>query len=341
MADFTAINALHSKALAYASRNGFAHAAETWDEAVTVAQGLPDAPADSLVVLHLQALRSSALLSQSGAASASAADGCAQWVTAWRDVLLPTQAALTRRANAHTLLPGACHALEEAWYATQVPATAPAQLTRPPLRAQWAQLVGYAALLATAFATLQAVHTCHYDWLPAAELLMTSPRAFRFVERALEALMLPRPLAATPLLAEMGFVGYVAQFLGDGRSTPLPHIARVRDAWARVQRSGVLEERQLTNSSSHFATWKTQAVERNSAAAARAAQRGLRACALPSCGAREAHVAHFKLCGRCGTVAYCSREHQTSHWHDGHKAACKAAVAAAAEAAGAAAAAES
>ena len=58
--------------------------------------------------------------------------------------------------------------------------------------------------------------------------------------------------------------------------------------------------------------------------AAAAATATLRTCTLASCGAREAHEAHFNLCSGCRRVAYCSREHQAADWR-AHKAACKAA----------------
>ena len=51
---------------------------------------------------------------------------------------------------------------------------------------------------------------------------------------------------------------------------------------------------------------------------------GLRTCALPGCGAKEAHPAHFKSCAACRTVVYCCREHQAEDWPN-HKKACKAA----------------
>ena len=54
------------------------------------------------------------------------------------------------------------------------------------------------------------------------------------------------------------------------------------------------------------------------------AQGRLRACALASCAAREAHEAQFKKCAACLTVSYCCREHQLTDW-PAHKAACKAA----------------
>ena len=44
------------------------------------------------------------------------------------------------------------------------------------------------------------------------------------------------------------------------------------------------------------------------------ARHGLRLCALPGCGAREAHPKHFKLCGRCKAVVYCSPAHQHEDW---------------------------
>jgi hypothetical protein len=51
----------------------------------------------------------------------------------------------------------------------------------------------------------------------------------------------------------------------------------------------------------------------------------LRTCALPGCGAKEAHPAHFKSCAACRGVVYCSKEHQMVDWRRSHKAACKAA----------------
>jgi hypothetical protein len=75
-------------------------------------------------------------------------------------------------------------------------------------------------------------------------------------------------------------------------------------------------------------------VERNrdnayAAAATAAAKRGLRACALAGCAAREVHASQFKKCAACQGAAYCCKEHQTTDWPS-HKAACKAARKAAA-----------
>jgi hypothetical protein len=49
-------------------------------------------------------------------------------------------------------------------------------------------------------------------------------------------------------------------------------------------------------------------------AAADVARHGLRACALPGCGATEPQPKTFKLCGRCRGVVYCSAAHQAEDW---------------------------
>jgi hypothetical protein len=98
-------------------------------------------------------------------------------------------------------------------------------------------------------------------------------------------------------------------------------ITQLRDAWGRVERSGVLQAHNIT----HAVAVSTRNDERVAAVASAAvAAKGLRCCALDSCGAREVHASQFKLCGACKTVVYCSREHQAAHWRQ-HKAACKAA----------------
>jgi hypothetical protein len=50
----------------------------------------------------------------------------------------------------------------------------------------------------------------------------------------------------------------------------------------------------------------------------------LQQCALAGCASSEVHASHFKRCGACRAVCYCSREHQVEDWPN-HKAACKAA----------------
>ena len=112
----------------------------------------------------------------------------------------------------------------------------------------------------------------------------------------------------------------------------MPHVpggVRVLAAWHDLERSGKLNELQDKELCESIRRTHQQVVN---AQAAKDARVPLRTCALPSCSAREAHVAHFKKCGGCRAVIYCSQAHQTEHW-PAHKAACKAARKAARKAA--------
>ena len=101
-------------------------------------------------------------------------------------------------------------------------------------------------------------------------------------------------------------------------------------AWERLQRSGVLQARRIDTGIADVLA-EQQALQ--AAIQSSMMAPGLRTCALPGCGAKEAHPAHFKNCTACRAVVYCCREHQVEGW-PGHKKACKAArkAAAAAEA---------
>jgi hypothetical protein len=60
--------------------------------------------------------------------------------------------------------------------------------------------------------------------------------------------------------------------------------------------------------------------------AADMAKHGVQRCGLASCGAAETHPREFKRCSACNhaSAAYCCKEHQATHWVEGHKKACKA-----------------
>jgi hypothetical protein len=97
--------------------------------------------------------------------------------------------------------------------------------------------------------------------------------------------------------------------------------APLQAAWARVQRSGVLQQR---NIGAGLAIRSSGGESVRAAAANAAAQRGLHTCALASCGAKEGHAGQFKLCSACKSVVYCCKAHQADDWA-AHKQACKAA----------------
>ena len=116
--------------------------------------------------------------------------------------------------------------------------------------------------------------------------------------------------------------------LGSANGLDARLVQLLAGAWQRLQRSGVLQARRIDQSTRfdapaahafHLALQKSMTAP------------GLRTCALPGCGAKEAHPTHFKSCAACRTVVYCCREHQVAGWPS-HKKACKAARKAAAAA---------
>ena len=100
-------------------------------------------------------------------------------------------------------------------------------------------------------------------------------------------------------------------------------VLKLTDAWQCLRRSGVLEARGLLNE--HALLGVRTTIDKTANAARTAIMSpGLRSCALPGCGVKEAHPQHFKQCSACKTVVYCCSEHHLQHW-PAHKAACKAA----------------
>ena len=93
----------------------------------------------------------------------------------------------------------------------------------------------------------------------------------------------------------------------------------IAGAWQQLLRSGVLQTRRIEEAIQcilHTETAYHAAMHKSLNAP------GLRTCALPGCGAKEAHPTHFKSCAACRTVVYCCREHQVAGWPS-HKKACK------------------
>jgi hypothetical protein len=239
-----------------------------------------------------------------------------------RDVafaLLPVaKATLLRRKEAGTLLPGTCAPHEEAWELAYLTHGVKLCADDDPLRTMLptlAQRVDYNTYLSGARLALLRVMTRTAGAELRADLA--------FVCDALDMLTQQRPLNAVRADAETNLVQTLQSSLDGGFLSDTDDIggAQLLAAWGRVERSGVLQARNITQA----VAVSTRNDERvTSMAATAVAAKGLRHCALGSCGARELHASHFKLCGACKTVVYCSREHQAAHWRQ-HKAACKAA----------------
>ena len=342
-ATIAAIFALQRRAQEHEAKGGNAAGAEKYREAAALAERLPGLPVENLVAVHMQLSRFSALNSQTlqtSQLSGCDSDGSRLHFEAALSMLLPAIASLNRRWDAATLLPGRCAATEETWYTVQLAADASvleqASWTEV-MHAQYAQFVGLDTMYLAAYESLRALGACppidRQKHLPDIILQIST-----LVVRALDKITEARALEHALLLAEMSLVALVPKFFGDGFAAFLveqfPETAspfrEIRLGWARVQASGVLQRRRLHQSNQIMAESMKNQTRRGEAAVERTARRGLRSCGLASCGAKEAHVDHFKRCSACKTIVYCCKEHQLEHW-PAHKRDCKAARKAAAE----------
>ena len=307
------VDTLYEKASELSNKGHVLRAAEIYGRAAEAACALG---ADNLVLLHMNLQQSRMHFDYVTAAPKVDARTLAHHLGKYLELVASAVAALNRRRMAGTLLEGTCAAAEEEWNATKLQRfnDFPAATA-----ASWAALVGYQEFLHGA--------RCAVDIFTFAELFVSKCSAEQFqtfaqhIEDAAELMQQPRRYFIVGLQAELQF----ACVLDVAVRMP-SHDARLVRVWQRLQRSGVLQLRRIDESIRlrEPAQLVLRAALKDSLNAP-----GLRRCALPGCGVREAHPAHFKSCAACRAVVYCCREHQVDGW-PAHKKACKAARKAAA-----------
>ena len=317
------VRALHDKADELRMKGHNMRAAENYGLAAAAARALG---ADNVVVVHMQLQRVVLLVSFT----------TSPLTTSDPRILLPLRSeclalltgameALGRRRTAGTLLEGKCTKEEEAWLTgvwqrgrAKLPASTVARL---------AALAGYEEFLSAARYFLAVLSGA---FLLAADCSDALLQAFtQHVVTAAELMQQPRCYDTLGLPVEGMFTDALrdAVALAGARGLDARLVQQLESAWQRLQRSGVLQARRIEDrirESTPVAHAMAAAVLKSMAAP------DLRSCALPGCGAKEAHPAHFKSCAACRTVVYCCREHQVAGW-PAHKKACKAARKAAAE----------
>jgi hypothetical protein len=237
--------------------------------------------------------------------------------------------ALQRRRAAGTLLAGACRPAEVEWLQCTYEHILQHDSDGRAAAVFIAPFVGYTAYLeaASVAATILLINNTGDFSATQQQLRACLP----FIADAAELMMQPRIHEEYSLAREGRLVSSLRELIMRIEHGVIPRgadSARLLDSWQRLQRSGVLQRRDVDRAI-QFNHERGDA--RLSAHVAAAAAPGLRSCGLASCGAREAHPAHFKSCSACRGVAYCCKEHQAEHW-PAHKAACKAARKAAAAA---------
>jgi hypothetical protein len=283
---------------------------------------------DSLVLAYLTERRASLLMGQQMAPGAALGERralCAEWWAHTQAVV----AVLRARLDADTLLPGACQPEEVAFRARYAAAAARVEDTPADValnagrRAADAGLIGYGCCMDVAYCLLNRLHPTHLTLpeLPPDEAAAAQAFVLRLVGVVGATLRVPFYMKCAE---EMRLCHLLAQMLPSVGHMEPRFQAALRAAWEAAPVAAALR--------AHGCGADTfDAVERNAdaqlAAAARDAARcGLRACAAPACGAREASGKQFKLCSACKAAAYCSPACQRAHWRE-HKPACKQAAA--------------
>jgi hypothetical protein len=327
--DVSRVVSLANKAETLTSKGHWARAAEIYAEAVATAQALHQP--DCLIVAHLQTSHGEALLMHAKTAGVPEARRTELLRCALLELLPAAMASLERRLAADTLLAGACRPYEVAYFAAKMAhgyaLAANAAACVPPTAEElsaWSAYVGYNAYIRTAGVALELcalrtdVFTSQTLNLPEATAVACSV----FVERAFGMMQLR---TADASMVEAGLVLNAQIVIEEERcfnaTTSNAWHARILAAWRRLQSSGVLQRRGIQQTMSVADADFARAA---ATAAATAAARGLRVCALHSCGAQEVHASHFKRCSACLSIVYCCKEHQVQGW-PAHKAACRAA----------------
>ena len=329
--DLSRVIALTNKGMALSMKGREARAAEKFALAAEEAERVLCGSPDCIVIAALRNMQAEALLSHSNEPTALPADSNNAWRKAC-DLLPTVMEMLQRRKAAGTLLPGACQAVEVAWFTAE---------TRHNL-----MLHGHSWLLAEAEAAFRAPHAGLETFMRVASavacvLLRNMERTLElsdkatatdyhgqapmlFLTSALELMMLPRPqfelwIAGEPELVR--FMRMLSPLLCRGTHHAGDVPQQLHKQWRRLLRSGILRTREIEDGIK--VSQQRRMSLRADAAAALAAGR-LRSCGLASCAGREAHEAQYGRCAACKTVVYCCREHQLADW-PAHKAACKAA----------------
>ena len=234
--------------------------------------------------------------------------------------------ALERRRLAGTLLQGKCAAAEVAWCARDRQRQDPDCTAAD--AASWAALFGYEEFLYAARLALTVLSEARL-YAPVCSDAQFQSFA-QHVVHAAGLMQQPRRHSNVAMDIEATFADELRYAVANAGANGLDArlVQLLAGAWQRLQRSGVLRVRRVEENMGLLTNMqrKMQAAIQSSLNAP-----GLRSCALPGCGAKEAHPVHFKSCAACRAVVYCCREHQVAGW-PGHKKACKAARKAAAAA---------
>ena len=316
------VEAIYGKAAELSKKGHVVRAAENYGRAAEAARALG---ADNIVAVSMDLQQGVMLSAYCTAAPQGTADPRTIAAHRAQSIALLSGAvtALERRRVAGTLLEGKCAAAEEAWFARVL-----RRLNVPPAEAaSQATISGYEQFVQAASAVMLVLMDARSF---AAVCSAAQFQAFaQHVVHAAELMQQPRRRGESALNNDAQFAFQLRSTVARGAATGLDArlVQLLAGAWERLQHSGVL---QAVRVEERVGTFISAGRPVGSAIQSSLNAPGMRHCALPGCGAKEAHPAHFKSCAACRAVVYCSREHQVEGWPS-HKKACKAARKAAAD----------
>ena len=310
-ADVAAVAALADKACELGRKGHVTRSIEVFDTALAAAQALGSADCLINASLLMEQAGMCLLLQQTPGIPKVDVDAEFKRAIHLLCTVIPT---LERRKAAGTLLAGSCRPVEELYNSSRQSQRADGVNKGT---AWQTPFLGYDTYMLAAFICVSsAVSVWRHCPRDAAEVLIA------FIASAADVMALPRE-SRSALNSEVALVHALQCCIRDeAYLSGVPPIRRAMfAAWERLQRSGVLLERDLERLSAERAGL---AAEATTAINERYATAVLRPCALDACGAREVHESQFKKCAACKGPVYCCKEHQTADW-PAHKAACKAA----------------
>ena len=334
-ADLSRVLALAHKGTELTQKGHDARAAEKYRLAAEEAEKALPVP-DCLVACELRHEQLHSLLHHATASPETPADADDALREACLRLLPSVMAVLNRRKAAGTLLPGSCRPAEEAYHKVVRQHDLELQGITQASAARWESVlppyVGFETFLRVASCLGFVLNNMDTLMLKRAFVLSDEQKhaGYLFLASALDLMTRPRPFHSW-LAGEPALVYQLRILIPKISSMDEPATKKLRAAWRRVLRSGVLRARGIDKGIDAQDQCEQRLL---SATDAEIAAGLLQQCALAGCAASEAHASHFKRCGACRAVCYCCREHQVEDWPS-HKAACKATREAAADPSGA------
>ena len=286
------VEAFDTKADELCNKGHLLRAAENYGRGAEAARALG---ADNLVTVHLQ-LRQCAMLCGHSSAALGGISSISDLIilAAHRAeciaLLSGAVEALKRRRGAGDLLEGNCAAVEEEFRARQL-LRHNSNLTAASA-ASWGTLVGYDEILRAAKNASNVLSCARMFTAECSHLQLQS--LAQFIAYAAEVMQQPRRHGDISMQGEADFVHAFRYAVAEAGANQLDtHMVQLlSSALQRLQRSGVLQAR---STEERLLLFKPVQRALDDAVKDSLKAPGLRCCALPGCGAKEAHPAHFNL----------------------------------------------